>query len=224
MGKLNTNSNGYIIAYSAILVLIVAFLLAFVYQALKPLSDANVEIDKKSQILAALNIRDLNNDAVVSKYNEVVESDQVIDASANVLKSNGGFNTAASNDSLPLYVCNVNGEKKYVLPLKGKGLWGPIWGYLAINADKQTVYGAYFNHESETAGLGARIVEYEAFQKQFAGKKLSKDNAVLSVVKFQTVKDPEIECDGISGATKTGNGVSDMIKDGLSSYSAFLKK
>ena len=115
MGKFNTNSNGYIIAYASVLVLIVAFLLAFVYQALKPLSDANVEIDKKNQILKSLNIRDLdNNDAIVAKYDEVVEADQVIDANAAIVKDgqnkdDDGFKIdKLSSENLPLYVCKVN--------------------------------------------------------------------------------------------------------------------
>lgn len=231
MGKINTNSNGYIIAYASALVLIVAFLLAGVYQALKPLSDANVEIDKKSQILKSLNIRDINdNDAIVAKYAEVVEADQIIDSLAVVLKEgkekvNNGFKkNDIAKDSLPLYICKVNGETKYVIPMKGKGLWGPIWGYVSVNADKKNVYGVYFNHEGETAGLGAIISEYENFQKQFAGKSLKKDGKYLSVVKYGTVKDPEVQCDGISGATKTCDGVSAMIADGLQMYSAFLNK
>ena len=231
MGKLNTNSNGYIIAYASGLVLIVAFLLAGVYQALKPLSDANVEIDKKSQILKSLNIRDIDdNDAIVAKFAEVVEADQIIDIKANVLKEgkeqvNDGFRVdKISENEMPLYICKDNGETKYVIPMKGKGLWGPIWGYVSVNADKKNVYGAYFNHEGETAGLGAIISEYENFQKQFAGKNLCKDGKYLSVVKYGTVKDPDVQCDGISGATKTCDGVSAMIADGLQMYSAFLNK
>lgn len=231
MGKFNTNSNGYIIAYASVLVLIVAFLLAFVYQALKPLSDANVEIDKKNQILKSLNIRDLdNNDAIVAKYDEVVEADQVIDANAAIVKDgqnkdDDGFKIdKLSSENLPLYVCKVNGETKYVLQMKGKGLWGPIWGYVSINADKKNVYGAYFNHEGETAGLGAIISEYENFQKQFAGKTLKKGDEYLSVVKHGTVKNADLQCDGISGATKTCDGVSAMIEECLSMYGAFLNK
>lgn len=230
MGKINTNSNGYIMLYASVLVLVVAFLLAGVYQALKPLSDANVEIDKKSQILKSLNIRDIeDNDSIVAKYAEVVEADQVIDINANVVKEgkekvNDGFRVEKfSENEMPLYVCKVNGETKYVIPMKGKGLWGPVWGYVSVNADKKNVYGAYFNHEGETAGLGAIISEV-SFQKQFAGKALKKGDNYLSVVKFGTVKDAEIQCDGISGATKTCDGVSAMIADGLKMYSAFLNK
>ena len=108
--------------------------------------------------------------------------------------------------------------------MKGKGLWGPVWGYVSINADKKNVYGAYFNHEGETAGLGAIISKYENFQKQFAGKTLKKGDECLSVVKHGTVKNADLQCDGISGATKTCDGVSAMIEECLSMYGAFLNK
>ncbi len=228
---LNTNSNGYILVYATALVLVVAFILAFVYQSLKPMSDANVEIDKKKQILASLNMRNVEKSEIESTYDATIQADMVIDANAKIVKEGkdkfkDGF-TMTSKDidenHLPVYQCNVNGETKYVLPLFGKGMWGGIWGYLALNADKQTVFGAYFNHEGETAGLGARIVE-DFFQKEFEGKKILKNDKMLSVVKFQTVKDAEIECDGITGATNTSIGVHNMIQSGIESYMTFIKK
>ncbi len=106
------------------------------------------------------------------------------------------------------------------------GLWGPIWGYVAINADKNTVYGAYFNHDSETAGLGAEIKDSRTWQEQFRGKKIFSEgngNVALSVVKKNNVKNPASECDAITGATLTSVGVSDMLHEGLEAYKAFLK-
>ena len=228
---INTNSNAYIIAYASVLVVVVAFLLAFIYMSLKERSDANVEIDKKSQILAALNIRDIDKDSITAVYSQNIVNDQIIDSAASVVnegadKDKAGFKLSTkdvNNQSLPLYICNVNGATKYIIPLSGKGLWGPIWGYIALNNDKETVYGAYFNHESETAGLGARITETE-FQNEFINKKVSKDGKFVTVVKYQTVKDADIECDGISGATKTSNFVGVMLSETLSKYSAFLNK
>lgn len=117
----------------------------------------------------------------------------------------------------------MDSQTKYVLPLVGKGLWGTIWGYLALNADGKTVYGAYFSHESETAGLGALITE-EKFQKEFEGKTVTDNegNLVIDVVKFGQVKDNNTQCDGISGATLTTNGVRDMVREYLGKYQAFL--
>ena len=135
--KLNTNSNSYIIIYSAVLVVIVAFLLAFVYQALKPMQDANVALDVKKQILYSLNICDLDGAEAEAKYAEVVKNEGEIDGQK-------------------YYSCEINGENILVVSMKGMGLWGGISGYISIHGDKEpVVYGAYFNHESETAGLGA---------------------------------------------------------------------
>lgn len=234
-GKLDTNSNSYIIIYSAALVLIVAFLLAFVFQALKPAQDINVALDKKKQILAALNIRDLDNDASAKKYAEVIVADQILDEQGNVTApgqkggEDAGFKLSSADykaGRLALYVCNVDGQTKYVIPVYGMGLWGPIWGYVAINEDKQSVYGAYFNHESETAGLGAEIKDSKAWQEQFQGKKLFSEGTegiALSVLKKSDVKDPATQCDAVTGATLTCNGVNDMLRDGLGKYKEFLK-
>ena len=194
--KLNTNSNSYIIIYSAILVIIVAFLLAFVYQALKPMQDANVALDVKKQILYSLNIRGLDGSEAEAKYAEVVKGETDIEGQK-------------------AYACLVDGEEIMVFSLKGMGLWGGISGYIAIHGeDDPTVYGAYFNHESETAGLGAEIKDSQAWQEKFIGKKVFADgDVVLSVVK--DVKDPATQVDCVTGATLTSNGVNDMIKQGL---------
>jgi Na+-transporting NADH:ubiquinone oxidoreductase subunit C len=131
--------------------------------------------------------------------------------------------TADILDKRPVFVADVKGETKYVFPLYGNGLWGPIWGYVSLNADRQTVYGVYFSHASETPGLGAEITNYEKFQVPFGGKHVMKDGSVaLSVVKNGNVKDAEFEVNGLSGATFTSKGVSDMLQKDLSAYAAFL--
>ena len=196
--KLNTNNNAYIIIYSAILVVIVAFLLAFVYQALKPMQDANVALDTKKQILYSLNIRDLDGAEAEAKYAEVVlEEDEI--------------------DGQKVYRCRLDSLGLYVISMKGMGLWGGISGYVSVyENDGPTVYGAYFNHESETAGLGAEIKDSQAWQEKFIGKKVFKgdlDHVALSVVK--KVEDPETQVDCVTGATLTSNGVNDMLHEGL---------
>ncbi len=229
---MNTNSNTYTIGYASILVVVVAFLLAFVSKTLEPQSLANERIDKKKQILAALNVRGVDNNKVEEEYAKYVVADQIITAEG-VVKNEGkdkdqaGFLVDTKNISdecLPLYVCSVNGETKYVIPLSGKGLWGAIWGYLALNADKNTVYGAYFSHQSETAGLGARITE-ETFQNEFQGKKLHEDKMTdikLEVAKFGKATNDTFQCDGVSGATLTMNGMTAMFRECLTKYISFL--
>lgn len=231
---LNTNSNLYTIVYSAIIVVIVAFLLAFVSEYLKPAQETNVALDKKSQILAALNIRDISKEETAKQYSEVVISDDIIDEDNNVIAkgSQGGEKAGFALGStdykagkLALYVCNVNGEIKYVIPVYGMGLWGTINGYIAIDRDKNTVYGAYFDHAGETAGLGAEIKDSRAWQDQFKGKLIQKpetDGIALSVVKKSNVKDPSVECDAVTGATLTCNGVSQMLQECLGKYIKFL--
>ena len=183
--KLNTNSNAYIIIYSA----------AFVYQALKPMQDANVALDVKKQILYSLNIRDLDGSAAEAKYSEVVKNE-------------------TEKDGQKLYECQIDGKNIVVASLKGMGLWGGISGYLAIDPEGK-VYGAYFNHEGETAGLGAEIKDSQAWQEKFIGKQIwdENGNVVLSVVK--KVENPATQVDCVTGATLTSNGVDAMLKDGL---------
>ena len=193
--KLNTNSNAYIIIYSAILVVIVAFLLAFVYQALKPMQDANVALDVKKQILYSLNIRNLDGAEAEAKYAEVVKEEKDVDGQK-------------------VYACNVDGQDVVVVSMKGMGLWGGISGYLAVDKDSK-VFGAYFNHEGETAGLGAEIKDSQEWQEKFIGKKIFDEsgNVILSVVK--KVENPESQVDCVTGATLTSNGVDAMLKDCL---------
>lgn len=230
---LNTNSNSYTIIYSIIIVILVAFLLAFVFQALKPMQDANVALDKKKQILNSLNIRDLNNEEAAAKYQEVVLADEIIDEQGNVLEKgeqggeNYGFKLNSAdfkNGKLALFVCKVDGQTKYVIPVYGMGLWGAINGYIAINADKSTVFGTYFDHESETAGLGAEIKDNRAWQNQFQGKKLfAQDPHRIALAVSKKVEDPSTQVDGITGATLTSNGVTEMLQTCLGAYMNFLK-
>jgi Na+-transporting NADH:ubiquinone oxidoreductase subunit C len=177
------------------MVVIVAFLLAFVYQALKPMQDANVALDVKKQILYSLNIRDLDGAEAEAKYKEVVKAEKDINGQK-------------------VYACQIGDQQVVVVSLKGMGLWGGISGYLAVDKDDK-VYGAYFNHESETAGLGAEIKDSQAWQEKFIGKKIFDENGnvILSVVK--KVEAPESQVDCVTGATLTSNGVDAMIKDCL---------
>lgn len=216
--KLNTNNNAYIIAYSCAMVVIVAFLLAFVSSSLKARQDVNVALDKKKQILAALNIRDLSDSEAEQKYNEVVLD---TDNNKKAFLLNSGDYKAGN---YKVYECQVGGEKKYVVPVYGMGLWGAIWGYVAVNADGNTVYGAYFNHDSETAGLGAEIKDSKAWQDKFIGKKIysADGKPAIKVVKSSELKNAESEVDGITGATLTSNGVSDMLQDGFAKYKTLL--
>lgn len=231
---MNTNSNSYTIIYASVMVVIVAFLLAFTSLTLGPTQKKNVDLDKKKQILAALNQRELKNpEAVEAAYAEMIVADMIINEDGSIVdegteKDKAGFlvsNKEITSTKMPIYICNVGGETKYVIPMSGRGLWGGLWGYMAINDDLATVYGAYFSHESETAGLGSLIAE-QKFQDQFIGKNLYADEThqqvALTVTKKGQVKSPDYEVDGLTGATLTTKGVAAMVTEGLQKYIQFF--
>lgn len=227
--KFNTNSNVYTIVYASVMVIIAAFLLAFVASVLKSPQEANVANDKRGQILSSLNIRNVND--VTDEYNKVILHDLILDANGQVIKEDGGFEVESkditaknpADKKLPLYVAKVNNDTIYVVPLYGRGLWGGISGYLALKKDFDTVFGSYFTHESETAGLGARIVE-EEFQEKFIGKKAFSDSTFqkVALVLSKKIENLEHEVDAITGATLTSNGVSEMFQTSLLPYQKFF--
>ena len=206
--KLNTNSNVYTFVYMTIVVIIVAVLLALANQALKPRQDANILLDKQKQILGALKV-DFSQADPAEVYYTLVQD------------------TLRYENGTEVYVANLNGDIKYILPLSGKGLWGGIGGYLALNVDKNTIYGVNFNHESETPGLGAKIVELP-FRQLFEGKHIrNAEGQVVSVavLKAGTRAEGQEQVDAISGATITSAGVSTMLNEELvNNYVEFLNE
>ena len=227
---IDTNSDFYAITYSAVLVVIVAFLLAGVSSLLKADQEANIVLDKKKQILASLNKRKLDNAAAT--YEQFITNDLIVNAKGELVKGNGGFdvkNENIGNDSLPLYVANIDGAKKYIIPMTGNGLWGGIWGYMALNADCNTIYGVYFSHASETPGLGAEIAS-DKFQNSFTKDKDGNSvvkivyneagDVVLEVTKEKS--DANYHIDAISGATITCEGLDKMLKSRLAPYYNYL--
>ena len=224
---MKTNSNSYTIIYAAVTVVIVAFMLAFVSSSLRDRQNRNVEFDTKKQILSALNVRNVED--VENTYKKYVKQDMLMQADGTLTENQDGFSTAyekevKTNKRFHVFVAEKDGDTKYVFPVYGTGLWGAIWGYVALNSDKNTVYGVYFSHASETPGLGAEIAT-EHFQTLFSGKKaVDNGQIVLGVVKNGKVENPECQVDGISGGTITSDGVNLMLKNCLSNYKNFLTK
>lgn len=222
---MKTNSNSYTIIYAAVMVIIVAFMLAFVSSSLRDRQNKNVELDTKKQILSALNVRNVED--VENEYNKYIKQDMLMQPDGKLVENTGAFSTAyekevKENNRLHVFVAEKDGDTKYVIPVYGTGLWGAIWGYVALNSDKNTVYGVYFSHASETPGLGAEIAT-ENFQNLFAGKKtLENGQIALGVVKNGKVENPEYQVDGISGGTITSGGVNQMLKNCLGNYKNFL--
>ena len=230
---LDTNSDMYAIIYSAVVVVIVAFLLAGVSSLLSPKQQDNIRLDKKKQILASLNERNL--DDAAAKYDELIEADYIVNAQGAVVAQEGGFevkNEDVNEENLPLYVAKVNGATKYIIPMTGNGLWGGIWGYIALNDDCNTIYGVYFSHASETPGLGAEIAS-DKFQNRFTKDK--DGNAIvkkvydeagkvaLAVEKGKGVAGADYHIDAVSGATITCNGLQVMLETKLAPYYNYLQ-
>ena len=228
---LDTNSDMYAIIYSAVVVVIVAFLLAGVSSLLSPKQQDNIRLDKKKQILASLNERNL--DDAAAKYDELIEADYIVNAQGAVVAQEGGFevkNEDVNEENLPLYVAKVNGATKYIIPMTGNGLWGGIWGYIALNDDCNTIYGVYFSHASETPGLGAEIAS-DKFQNRFTKDK--DGNAIVKKVYDEAGKvalavekgkgDADYHIDAISGATITCNGLQVMLETKLAPYYNYLQ-
>ena len=222
---MNTNSNSYTIIYASVMVVIVAFLLAFVNSSLRDLQGKNVELDTKKQILSALGIREVEN--AEAKFAEVVKEDMLVAEDGSLKPYEGSFVTGyekayKEKGEAHIFVCEIDGQKKYVIPVYGTGVWGAMWGYVALNDDKDTVYGTYFSHASETPGLGAEIAT-EHFQNEFKDKNVLDGDAIgLDVVKNGKVDKPEFQVDGISGGTITSVAVGQMLKNCMGNYTKFL--
>ena len=169
---MNTNSNSYTIIYASVMVVIVAFLLAFVSSSLKDLQNKNVEMDTKKQILAALNVRNVADPE--AEYNKYVKADMLMQEDGTLKENDGKFATSyekevKENGRLHVFVCEVDGQTKYVFPVYGVGLWGAIWGYVALDDDKDTVYGVYFSHASETRAFPKRVSRLEGHGRRPGG-------------------------------------------------------
>lgn len=228
---MNKQGNVYTIIYIVVLVLVVGAALAFTSISLRDRQQANADADKMRQILASVLVTP-GPDEVIATYNSIVSASYVVNEQGEKVEGDA-FDVNVAEQSkrpaperlLPVYVCTfADGDVKYVLPVYGAGLWGPIWGYVSVDADGSTIYGAYFAHQGETPGLGAEI-EKPAFSKQFEGKRLFKDSRFMPVAVVKAGQKPagdEDYVDGISGGTITSKGVGAMLDNCLSPYTKFL--
>ena len=226
-------SNTYIFIFSSIMVIIVAALLSVAAMTLQPFQKKNVEINKKQNILTSINIVSTAKDAeeLYEKYivesftvNTLGEQQEGVDAFNIDMKKE--LAKPLNERNLPIFISSLEETKQYIIPVFGKGLWGPIWGYVALKNDLSTIYGANFSHKGETPGLGSEI-DTKAFQSQFIGKEIFNEQekfVSVSILKSGTANpDSKYEVDGISGGTITSVGVDAMLKDCLSSYETYFK-
>lgn len=224
-------SNKYIIIYAAVMVVIVATLLATAAMQLKPYQERNVRIEKMQNILTSVAVGSTPENAE-KFFDQYIKEEIVINNNGEVI-GNNAFETdlaaelkkPESSRNYPLFIAEKEGKSFYIIPMRGKGLWGPIWGYVALEDDLNTVYGTNFDHKSETPGLGAEINE-EPFQQQFVGKKIfdEEGNFISILVKKGGAGEGELhEVDAISGGTITSDGVTNMLRNGLGSYLPYFK-
>ena len=247
---MNTNNNVYTVIYTTVIVVVVAALLAFVSQSLKSKQEANEKAETISQMLTAAQygtkaeLDKLGNTAKLDKYAEEIEEAFVIDLDGNVVKTLEGIEVYSPKDLKRQNYnikggANATGEAQIpvfkfkngltVIPIYGAGLWGPIWGYISFASDLKTIEGAYFDHESETAGLGAKIKDDPSFQAEFVGEvaDFSSKN-VFDIVKGGAPKDADgksvvdNKIDAISGATMTSQGLDAAIDTWLYAYAKYF--
>lgn len=241
-------SNRYIFIYSSVMVIVVAAILSSAAMVLKPYQERNIAIAKIQGILMAAEI-EAESENAQALYEETILEEIVIDQDGQVTGryANGQFiegNDRAFDINLktelynkkqgnpykaPLYLAEADGERIYIIPLLGKGLWGPVYGNIALKADMNTVYGADFGHDKETPGLGAEISTRE-FANQFKGKTVFTEDGEFTSI---TVKKGGVETmppaeqvhgvDAISGGTITSDAVTKMLENCLENYVAYFK-
>lgn len=237
---MKTFSNTYIFVFSTVMVMLVATLLSFVAEKLKPFQEKNVEVEKKLDILRSVDIaRDIEDikdkDTYVEEaYEENITKSFVVDATGELKEGVEAFTVnlkaelakSAGERSLPVFVyTEEDGTEIYIMPLEGKGLWGPIWGYISLEEDMSTIYGAIFAHAKETPGLGAEI-NTDWYQSQYLGKKIFDDTGnftSIRVVKGGADPSDPHAVDAISGGTITSVALQEMMEECLGNYVTFFK-
>lgn len=233
--SINKQSSIYTVIYITVLVAVVGIALSWTYMSLHGRQLANADADKMKQILASLHVAPQPGEQVAPLFDRCITGSAVVNAAGDTIAGVEAFavdvaaqaKEPAESRQLPVYkAVTADGAVKYIIPVSGNGLWGPIWGYVAVDADGSTIYGAYFAHQGETPGLGAEI-EKPAFSGQFDGKHIFKDGIfkpVAVVKKGQKPVSGEDTVDGISGGTITSKGVGAMIDNCISPYQAFLSR
>jgi Na+-transporting NADH:ubiquinone oxidoreductase subunit C len=235
---MDKDSNKATFIFSSVMVVVIAILLSVTAISLAPFQDKNIRIEKMKNILTSVSIP-TETAATEAAFNQYITKQIVLNNKGeevtgtvaafdiDLKKELDKAKTGKADEQLfPLFICNKDGKSFYIIPIRGKGLWGPIWGFISLESDKNTVYGVSFGHKSETPGLGAEI-ETEKFQHQFIGKKILDESGnfvSVTVIKGGAKPDDTHGVDAISGATITSKGVSDMFQKTLNNYIPYFKK
>lgn len=219
------------------MVVVIAVLLSIAAISLAPYQAKNIRIEKMKNILTSISVHAETGEAeqffsqyitkqiVLNNKGEEVKG-KVTAFDIDLKKELDKIKTGKTDEQLfPLFICIKGGKSFYIIPVQGKGLWGPIWGYISLESDMNTIYGASFGHKSETPGLGAEI-ETDKFQQQFIGKKIFDESGnfvSVTVIKGGASPTDMHGVDAISGATITSKGVTEMFKRTLSNYIPYFK-
>ncbi|MFN8239906.1 MAG: NADH:ubiquinone reductase (Na(+)-transporting) subunit C [Bacteroidales bacterium] len=226
-------TNRYIFIFSTVMVVLVAAVLSMAATMLKPQQERNLELEKKKSILESINIPADRNNAE-SLYDKYVKETFVLNSAGERMQDVNAFNVELKveqkkpleQQSLPVFMATVDDSSRVlIIPLEGKGLWGPIYGYVSLKEDLNTVYGITFDHKGETPGLGAEINQ-TFFESQFIGKKIFEGEDFVSVKVLKSNEKP-VEghsVDAISGGTITSKGLERMLHDCIIKYVDYLKK
>ncbi len=229
---MDKNSNAYTFLFAIIMVVIVAAALAFTATSLKPLQAENVRKEKMQSIISTIGV-EASRDESAAKFDEFIKQqlslkpDGTVDETVNAFTLDLAKETKKSNDQqrFPMYVAEKEGKTYYVIPLFGSGLWDAIWGYIALDGDKNTIIGASFDHKGETPGLGADINQ-SWYEDQYIGKTIFNekgDFVSVKAIKGGAPLGDKHGVDAISGGTITSDGVNDMVEERLKNYIPYLK-
>lgn len=227
------HSNKYTFLYAIGFTGLFAVVLAVAATALYPRQKANQDQAKRVAILQS--VMDVNPETAETDYNNYI-SEIVVNASGEEVDSVRAFNIDVTREVkkdpeerlLPIFIFEKDSQKNYIIPMQGSGLWGPISAFLALEEDVTTIFGVVFDHEGETPGLGAEI-NTDQFENRYKGKKIYDDSGALAAVKVLKGSGNDVAgrphtVDGLSGATMTTNGVTNMFEDELQNYSPYFKK
>jgi len=229
---MDKNSNAYTFIFAIAMVLVVAASLSFVATSLQPMQAENVRQEKMQDILKTIGV-ETDRSGAEELYNKYITEQLSLDHEGNIKEDVLAFEVNLARElkkpveeqSFPIYVADFEGENFYIVPLRGKGLWDAIWGYVALRDDINTIAGVTFDHKGETAGLGAEITT-SWFQEQFKDEKVfNESNELVGVIVkkgYQANTKGDNMVDYISGATITGDGVTDMIKERLFRYMPYF--
>jgi Na+-transporting NADH:ubiquinone oxidoreductase subunit C len=242
-----TDKNSYTLLFATAMVIVIGSLLAFIASSLKSKIDENKRIEKQQNILYAMGVHENGNgnstvafieaSNVAGEFSKYIKK-QIVITDLDIVENNDAYlidikkeqtkAKAGGKRQLPLFIGKKDGKTYYIVPIRGIGLWDAIWAYVAMD-ENMTIQGAYFDHQAETAGLGANIKQ-RFFMDDFIGEKLLDDNGIFKgITVSKSNSDPknddknDNEVDAIAGATITGDGVSAMIKSDLRLYQPYFE-